>query len=222
MDYTVWAPAYSHASGGVRALYELCDRICESEYSAYPRKEYIPGTIAVYPEVIRGNLFKAAKVVRWALNAPGYLGGEDRYDPNELLFTWDKRFVDLPSDRILKVDIIDSRFYDYGKDRSGDCFWIGKGRVKGYIPGREVEGMEEITPSYPSKREDLVDMLNSKVTLFSYDDCTALNLEALLCGCKVVLLPEQRELFLKDLLLHDDYKSQLSNFIRITQEWSHE
>lgn len=53
-------------------------------------------------------------------------------------------------------------------------------------------------------------------TLYTYDNLTMLTLEALLCGCRVILLPENRELDMTEPLcgfIHDDFDSQLDRFI---------
>lgn len=219
MDYSIWAPPYHHFSGGIRALHELGEKLAEKGFNPLVGQTYEPGTIAIYPEVVSGNPFNAKYVVRWCLNVPGRLGGEDKYDPAELVFTWSEKYLNLPKDRILKVDVIDPFFTNNHLKREGDCFWSGKGPRRGCVPGPEVEGMEEITYSYPAERTELADLLNKKKRLYSYDDCTAMLLEALLCGCEVILLPENKQILLEDVILRDDYDAELDNFIKITQGW---
>jgi hypothetical protein len=197
----------------------LYDNISTEGYKVDISNAYTAGTIAVYPEIIRGNPFGAKHVVRWALNVPGYLAGEARYDPSDVVFTWDRKYLDLPDDRILKVNIFEDFIVNKGLDRQGDCFWMGKGSKRGCVVGPEVSGMEEITGAYPKSREELIELLNRKNCLYTYDDCTSLSYEALLCGCRVILLPENREIFLKDVDIKDDYAWELENFISTTQAW---
>ena len=95
--FLIAAPDFTHRSAGVRALYRLCHHLNASGYPAAmvpmpghelrtrcewraPRHDGpIGDAIVVYPEVVSGNPFGAQKVVRWALNNPGLLGGDTSY-----------------------------------------------------------------------------------------------------------------------------------------------
>jgi hypothetical protein len=241
VKYLIWSPNYDHKSGGVRALHKFCHLLNESGCEAYitgnPNPEWNEklytgladedNPIVVYPEIVPGNPLNARKVVRWVLNTPGYLAGEVHYHPSELLFTWDRRFLDLPKDRILKVkNIEDGLFVNKGGKRTMDCFWMGKGLKRSpYLAF--TDGMLEITAEWPQQRTELAKLFNKVKTFYTYDDCTQLSLEASLCGCKVVLLPENNPVDLGNNIAVNDslippkeFERMLNNFIRITQEWA--
>ena len=234
--YLIWAPPYQNGSGGIRALHRLCHLLNEHDYEAsvtaagnpewheyyWPLSRLEPRTIVVYPEVTFGNPLGATNRVRWVLNAPGFIGGPRQYDPDELVFTWSTDYVHVPKDRLLTVDLVERELFnqDGAEERDADRFWIGKGANKGIPLSPVTAGMEQITYEWPAEREDLAALLKRTRTLYTYDDKSQLNWEALLCGCKVVLLPQDRRLTLAEVALPGDCDAQLENFIKITQEWA--
>jgi len=214
--YIIMAPPYRNSSGGVRALYELCNHLESAGYEAkiFQGGEAPPSSIVIYPETVSGNPMNGRTVVRYVLNHPGLLGGDDSYNPSELIFTYSPVFY--PTASLLTVPIIEPFFRDYGLPRSGGCFWIGKGEDKvDEIP--ETKGLTEITYDWPETRQELAKLLNEKEILYSYDDCTALTYEARLCGCKVVVIPGGQVGPSYDELIKD-FDAQLDRFIRITQD----
>ncbi len=225
--YLIWTPPYQHNSGGIVALHNLAHGLNGRGYTAYkncddPPAHIDPFTIAVYPEIVFGNPFQAINRVRWVLNVPGFIGGPKTYDPEELVFVWSKRYLDTPDDRILQVKKMEDDLFNMENtgDRSVDRFWYGKGRNKGIPHSPVTAGMEEITYSWPPTRKELADLLKRTRILYTYDDTTQLNWEAVLCGCRIILLPQGKELTLQDVGEADDYDKQLINFISITQKWA--
>ncbi len=212
--YIIMAPPYRHNSAGVRVLYELRRILEEHGYEAQIAQvgEAPPESIVIYPETVSGNPMKAKRVVRFVLNTPGLLGGDKKYDPDELVFTYLKRFCDAP---VLTVPCIEDFFRDEHLPRSGACFWNGKGINVPRIP--ETGSALEITYDWPADRRSLARLFNEKEIFYSYDDCTALIVEARRSGCRVVVIPDEKEdLGYEDSVLH--FEMQLKEFIRITQK----
>ena len=237
--YVVAAPDYRQASGGIKACHRLVHELNQRGMVAYVlgavnpdwderritgrgyrilRAESDP--IVVYPEIVSGNPLDAAHVVRWVLNTPGYLGGDSEYPETELVFAWSRRFYD--TDRILTVDVIEHELFNT-KDlppRTLDCYYMGKAGRRGVHKIARTDGMTEITSHYPPTRRELAGLLRRTRTLYTYDDCTALAWEALLCGCRVILLPEEHEFTLDDVardLPDTNFGPQLTRFIDETQ-----
>ncbi len=214
--YIIMAPPYRNNSGGVRAIYELRNHL---ESRGYEAKIFQTGTalsnsIVVYPETVSGNPMKGRTVVRYVLNYPGKLGGDESYDPKELIFTYSPVFY--PTAPLLTVPIIEPFFRDYGLPREGGCFWVGKGEgLVDEIP--ETKGLTEITYDWPEDRKKLATLLNEKEVFYSYDDCTAMIEEAHRCGCKVIVISgEQIVPSYNDMIA--DFDAQLDRFIRVTQD----
>src|SRR3954469_3045856 len=105
--FLVWAPPYTHRSSGVRALYRLCHHLNNGGYPSAIMSERVANdlpdwstpfhfgpvgdSIVIYPEIVSGNPLQARKVVRWALNNPGLLGGDSSYPDEEMVFVYDPR-----------------------------------------------------------------------------------------------------------------------------------
>lgn len=211
------APPYKNSSAGVRVLYKLRKHLADRGFDAkiFQGGNAPPNAIVVYPETVSGNPMKGNTVVRYVLNYPGLLDGDEEYDNKELIFTYSPIFY--PGVPILTIPSIEDFFYDKQLPRSGGCYWVGKGTDVAKIP--DTDGMVEITYEWPETREELADLLNTKEFFYSYDNCTALIPEAEKCGCKVTVIPgkipgpEYGE-------LAKYFDSQLDNFINITQNAS--
>ena len=157
------------------------------------------GAIAVYPERVAGNPWRARTVVRYLLHEPGYFGGPTEYDDSELIYAFSRLVLPkgLPDDRVLWVPTIETRLFNahglppyLGSDRSKDgpgCFYVGKGRDLPRVP--ETEGMLELTLENAPTRKKLAGILRSSRILYTYDDYTLLIWEARMCGCPVVVVP---------------------------------
>ena len=224
---------WRHNSGGVRACHRLVHQLNEHGYPAYStgstnpewnEKQLDPflfhhlnGPIVIYPEVVSGNPMQAKAVVRWVLNTPGYLGGDSEYDPAELVYTWSEKFIAAPR---LTVDITEHELFNTEGvgERDVDCFFVGKGPIRGAHPNGKTAGMTEITPAWPPTRAEMAALLKRTRTLYTYDDLTGLSTEALLCGCKVVVLPEGTEMVDSVTPVGaPDWEAQLEAFVADTQ-----
>ena len=212
--YLIMAPEYTNSSAGVRALYRLKDEIIKRGYQAkIVQKGFASNDdIVVYPEIVSGNPMGGKTVARWVLNYPGLLGGQKEYDPKELVFTWDKKYYDA---HVMTVPIIEDFFRNEGLKRSGQCFWIGKGK-RPDIENYNTDNWTEITYDWPATREELAKLLNEKETFYTYDNNTALISEAKACGCKVVIIGETDTSDFDENIKH--YDEQIDAFIQETQE----
>jgi hypothetical protein len=213
--YVIVAPVYRNSSAGVRALYRLKDELIKRGYDVTVCQggDRVPyGSIVVYPEIVDGNPLNAKTVIRYVLNTPGLLGGDKEYDESEIVFTYHPSYYDAP---VLTVPTIEDFFQDEGLPRAGACFWVGKGINIPRIP--ETDGLMEITYTWPKTREELANLLNTKVVFYSYDNNTALNAEAKKCGCKVVVIGGEMPDADYDEKIKD-FDKQLDYFIDVTQK----
>ncbi|HWA97535.1 MAG TPA: hypothetical protein VG713_03560 [Pirellulales bacterium] len=212
--YAIVAPRYNAASVGVRCLYRLCDELnrrgypsyivgstrCGDEY-AVPRVGWWQarqwcrnGFIAVYPETVSGNPCNAATVARWALNQPGFIGGDLIWDDRELVFIYSEVYRRTIRNQIagkLYMPMIDESIFhcddlDLTK-RSLECFYVGKSRWQDGVVDRQRAF--EITRRTPARHE-LGKLLRASRVLYSFDNSTMLIYEALMCGCPVVVVPD--------------------------------
>lgn len=209
--FLIWAPPYTHTSSGIRALYRLCHHLNVCGYPSavfaepgWPLPDWncflhdgpVGDSILVYPEIVSGNPCGAGRVVRWALNTPGLLGGDSTYPDDEMVFLYDpqklpdvQRAVSEPigAERVLWMGLVDPAhiYPDPSVPKTLDCSFIYKGeRLSERIPlpeGLEIQRLESLTPSMAA----LGDTLRRTRTLYSYDHYSNVLREAVICGCEV-------------------------------------
>jgi len=241
VPYVFSGASYHHASAGVRAWHRIIHEMNERGMVAFSLDDVNPDwnerritrigyrvmralgdPIVVYPEVVTGNPLGSKRVVRFVANTPGYLGGDTEYPDTELVFAWMRRYYD--TDRILRVDTIERDLFNSRAlpEKDVDCAYLGKAEFRGVEESPQTFGMTHITrfPHWPPTRKQLAELLRRTRVLYTYDDCTMLLDEALLCGCDVILLPEGRRLTEADTAGHltqEEYDAQLARFIDETQ-----
>lgn len=207
--YIIWAYPYRSNSGGIIVLHKLCHMLNELGEQAYlwpgegsfddlptcdkyntpiAKPEFVEDSIVIYPEIVNGNPINAKHVVRWILNTPGFISGDGIYDKNDFILYFSKAFTGgkRTTGNFLQLFEMNNVIYqDYKHERSGSCFVRRRGRNRELI--HNIAESVEITNTTPS--QDLVDLFNSKKYFFSYDDATFLSLQAAMCGCISVVIP---------------------------------
>lgn len=201
--YLIVAPHFDRRSAGIKALYVLTNKLNNLGYDAYitsnPRdsgyfcknlyslnkeqlKDLQLNGIVVYPEGISGNPLQFTNIVRWFLGAT--------YPPveHELSFSFNpyhNTFAET-KDNLMMFDIESFFKPPEIENRIKKCFRIGKG---GGGPAQEITNdCIEITSFYPNTRQELANLFQQSTVLYSYDYFTLLLVEALFCGCPVVLI----------------------------------
>ena len=221
--YYIVTPRYVRTSAGVKALHLLCHALNRAgeraylithpyylpQYASHPElitpiltqatleHDYAAGLtpIVVYPEIVKGNPFKAPFVVRYVLNFPGLLGGESSYLEDEFCVAYSENLAaSVPSSRLsLFVPVSDPRIFSPApaRERRGSCFYAAK--YQHYHGGKLFDvtrGSVEITRDLPDSQtpEQIAELFRRSELFYCYEN-TALAIEALLCGCPVVFLP---------------------------------
>jgi tetratricopeptide (TPR) repeat protein len=220
MRYVIVAPAYTRRSAGIVVLHELQKWLIRYGKDAMIMHFNDPyaiedDDIVVYPEIISGNPLRAKRVVRYILNEPGKLGGDKEYDKSEILVAYTEYFSRHSNGVYLEIPIIEEFFTNKGYERTINCFWVGKGENTNHPA---TIGCIEITYQWPANRRELAELLNKTRIFYSYDDCTHLLTEAMLCGCSIKIIKDNVRV---DLVQPsppgpDKFKKQLEQFIRLT------
>lgn len=232
-NYVVIAPPYSK-SAGVRALYALSDLLeargfqapvlCHEECSGHHcissfTREMQKEDIAIYPEIVWGNPLQFRHVVRYVLYFPGRLGGMQHFSSDEYVVTWDKAYLKgVPE---LTLPLLDRKlFYDAGLPRTHDAIYEHK--FCGAKRALNIPEAVHITMHYPERKQDLVSLLQTTRTLYSYDHNSLLNNEAAACGARVKLVTDEGLVDYEPVLNFDEdkFRSQLETFITATQALS--
>jgi GT2 family glycosyltransferase/Tfp pilus assembly protein PilF len=222
MRYLIVAPSYDTKSAGIKVLYELQKWLVRFGKDAQIHNWELPcivsdDDIVVYPEIIAGNPYNAKRVVRYILNEPGYLGGDKQYDKDDILFAYDGSLAQFTnnSNNVLRMPCIEEFFVNTHCERVTDCYWVGKGKDTNHPA---VKDAVEITYTWPVKRRELAALFNRTKTFYTYDDRTALTLEASLCGCEIKEINGGDIVDIRQMVPFDlqSLTIQLDNFIQMT------
>jgi glycosyltransferase involved in cell wall biosynthesis len=207
---------YKQKNAGVRAMYYLCHALNELGQEAYivgaeydvmhlrcPRLQlkdfkrhqqgqYIP--IAIYPEVVKGNPFDMPHVVRWLLNKPGLLGGDEKLSETEMVFVYSADYMpegfQLP---LLPIPVVNySIFHNinnpYDLKREGQTYYADKYLRDGGMLTEHVNGAQSLCQDVNLTPDEIADILRKSELLYCYEPSAIIG-EALLCGCPVVIIP---------------------------------
>lgn len=232
--YYIVAPGYSTKSAGVRTLYYLCHYLNMQGERAYMvhqhyqideinnaselyaplltkailDQDYEQGLcpIMVYPETIAGNPYGAPFVVRYYLNFPGYLGGQEN-DKEDFSLAYTQIIANKLDhvDQILYLPISDPSFFtniSTGK-KQGSCFYAAKYQhIHQQKPFGLPDGCVEIdrnpiTQFTPNK---IVEQLSLSELFYCFEN-SSLTLESILCGTPAVLM--QNDFFKESIAEHE-------------------
>lgn len=197
MRFVVFAFPYLHASGGGKVLHRFCHELrrrgedaCVTTPHTSPDLEtpvwdgaMRADDVVVYPEVVSGNPLGGTRVARWVLNRPGLIGGDRAYAPTERIWAYHRMFY--PGVPRLMLPAVETDIYrDLGLPRSGAAFYVGKGSKT-----RDVSGVE-ITHAIRQDRHALAELLNRVEVVYSFDELTAMDDVARLCGASVIVIPQ--------------------------------
>lgn len=154
--------------------------------------------ITIYPESIKGNPMKAPLIVRYVLNYAGLLGGDEQFHESEYCISYSEAIAaTVPNSRqTIFIPASDPNFFvppAPGATREGACFYAGK--YKNYHGGKTfpiTDGLTEIVRDRAGQQtpEQLRDLFQRSERFYCYEN-SALALEAMLCGCPVVFLPNE-------------------------------
>lgn len=206
MKVLILSPGYDPSSGGIRVLHyfaylahrsgnhnvKLTCNVFNPDWGNYSHEFGPDHDIAILPEIYPPAI-TLKNPVRWVLYYPGQLcGGPVFYPPHETVVSYHPDYTQSAKDAASGRDVME--FYLPYSDMSGvnpDEFkpipgivWYGKHPI---VPCPEIAGLSVINRSWPSPRANLITVLNKTRTFYSFDKCTSLNNEALLCGCNVLL-----------------------------------
>lgn len=168
----------------------LTPRIAEDHHA----RGLVP--IVVYPETVLGNPLRAPCIVRYVCNFPGLLGGDVHYPADEMCFSYSETIAahtDAP-ENVLFIPATDTRIFRPPKEestRSGSCFYADKYRA--VHAGRLLDVTKnsvEITRDLPDSQTpaEIAALFHRSEVFYTYEN-TALAIEAVLCGCPAVFIP---------------------------------
>jgi hypothetical protein len=150
--------------------------------------------VVVYPETTRGNPLGAPVVVRYILNFPSLLGGDAAFGPAEICVGYSRVLADSvgAGNHVLYIPTSDPQLFRPGPPglrRSGSCFYAVK--YKSFHPGKLVPPAPDcIEITRAQSPEEMAAIFQRSELLYCYEN-SAVALEATLCGCPVVFMPNE-------------------------------
>jgi hypothetical protein len=156
--------------------------------------------IVVYPETVRISKFAPPVRVRYLLNYDELLFRNEPLAADDYLLAFSQAIADQirieKPRRTIFLPVSDPVFFCPPREpvvRSGSAFYAGK--FKYHFGGKAfpiTDGMLEITRDRPdSQTPDQIRSLFQRLEFFYCYEDSALALEAILCGCPVVFLPNE-------------------------------
>lgn len=155
--------------------------------------------IVVYPESISGNPLGAKHIIRYILNYPNLLGGDQDYDAHEMVYAYSRtlaEYAGIKMDRVLFLPASDPKLFTpppANTPRHGSCFYAAKYRDfhKGTLLPITANSTEitRYQPDSPTKQQ-IAELFRKSEIFYTYED-TALAIEAALCGCPTVFIPNE-------------------------------
>lgn len=151
--------------------------------------------ITLYSETVRGNPFGAPLVARYLLNFPGLLGGDASFPSEEICIAYSEHIAQASPNVALTLFLptSDPALFtpEPPQPRAGSCFYAAKYQeVHGGELFEVTRDSVEITRLRPDSQtpEQIADLFRRSELFYCYEN-SALIIEALLCGCPVVMLP---------------------------------
>lgn len=146
--------------------------------------------ICIYPEIVQGNPLMARRVVRYFLYHDGGITGiKSGYDPSDYILSFSPAYFKNPN-RVLFKPIVDSSMNDQGapafESRSLDLTFFGKG--PNYTQCHLIDGSVELPKTWPKSKAQLAALLRNTRYLYTWDYHSSLNVDAVLCGARPVLM----------------------------------
>ena len=198
MTFYIYSPPFSPNSGGIIALHVLATNICslgEDAKMVYFGQEFdiLPDDVAIYPESIDGNPLNAQIVVRWVLQTPGIIGGNGIWGENDLVYKYTNYFKAPDESKVrgelraldLKLDI----YYNKGLTRSGSCYIVRKGHAKP-LNAHPEDALSLDNYVEMGGDQYLAKIFNEKKYFISYDHSNFMVVQAALCGCISIVVPD--------------------------------
>jgi len=194
--YSLMSPPFDPTSGGIRVMWGLYGHLLAKGQIAYMNAKYPTSDfVAVYPEIYWGNPAGANTVVRYILQTPGVMSmhgvpGPTWFPPEDQIFVFSKIYdtFGVDDDHLMFLPILNLNLFKAKKGkRKNRCVFVGKGRD---IPCKETKGVTRLTREFIQDQGALADYLNTCEIMYSFENPTAMNEIARLCGCRVVFIPE--------------------------------
>lgn len=150
--------------------------------------------IVIYPEITRGAPLGFGIPVRWLLAPAGKISGHTDFSDGEITIGYREAFIEDPETPLLTVPTADPHLFSPGlpaAERSGKYFFYNRLLATGGELLPITADAVEISPRQPRSLKQLSEIFKTAEVLYCYEE-GSITLEARMCGCPVVFLPNER------------------------------
>lgn len=204
MKFIIWCWDYHKFIGGCRIQHKLCHLLNEMGQEAYvtasktnpqwntPRYDGSgfdkENTVVIYPECISENKLDAKHVVRWIL----YHQVAD-YDSSDYVFKLHEHYhtKNNKCDGFLEIFDYDlSNWKNLKKPRTNDMIAFRKGKWKKDFVKLDYDNWLIYDIYEKHEDEDLLcEVMNSCNNFMCFDDSSFIPIQAVMCGCQTMVVP---------------------------------
>jgi hypothetical protein len=211
--FVIYTYDYSPGIGGVKVMHKLCDMLNSNGYESYLmpihlKEEFTVSAeyntpiitqeildnwdncIVLYPEGIRYNPLGAKNIVRWILG-PSVQEDAETYSKSDLVYWYmDYYYTDYLGQKDNKLYISEFHsdiFTNMGYERKGSCYTIRKAK-----PTQLVHPKDSFFIPFEAAGDliGLANLFNKTEKFYCYDNYTFLYVQAAMCGCTSVVIPD--------------------------------
>ena len=195
MKFTVAVPAYTNKSGGHWYCHYLCHALNEIGHTAtisFYEPPYRlnfdwntplghdPEAIVIYPEGCRDNPLNAKKIVRYLLAPENFFKATPiQWQPTDFKIAFSRVYANDCDSLFYPICDLDN-FIPTDKPKKFNSFYVGKGHLRQQC--QSLKDCVEIMRNWPEQKQELAKILQMTNILFTYDEMSAINVDAALCG----------------------------------------
>ena len=213
--FIIYTYDYSPGIGGVKVMHKLCDILNNTGHEAYlmpifPRDEFyvysnyntpivtqellddIDNCIVIYPEGIKYNPLNAKNVVRWILG-PSRQEDAETYSKSDLVYWYmdyyHTEYLGQKENKLFISEFHDDIFTNYNWDREESCYTFRKSN-----PTQLIHPPNSAFISFEAAGDlvALAELFNKTQKFYSYDTYTFLSVQAAMCGCISIVVPDPK------------------------------
>jgi hypothetical protein len=211
--FVIYTYDYSPGVGGIKVMHKLCDMLNKNKFEAYlmpihirddfytcadyntpliTQEVYnnIENAIVIYPEGIHNNPLGSKNVVRWILG-PSHQHDAETYSKEDLIYWYmDYYYTDYlgQKENILHIpEFHNDIFKDMNYNRIGSCYTIRKAN-----PTTLIHPSDSIFIPFEAAGNltRLAELFNKTKKFYCYDTYTFLSVQAAMCGCISIVVPD--------------------------------
>lgn len=205
MRFIHYTTPWFSGSAGVRSTFYFAHLMRQAGYESYvtsldPRwqtpqfRNFVsPQDIVIYPDCVQNNPLGAKRIVHYMAYYPSVYYGNKQIPPTDYTIVYQEPlfasvkavYPALTAEDIFTIPTLDRTLFYPETKTIPYAAYEGKGTLlKAAIPSNT----KIITRLFPATHEETAALLRKTKVFFCADNYSAINTEALLCGCEVFLL----------------------------------